>query len=62
MTVSELKELLTQIEELYPNGGDIIVLTELADDNFYDGQDIIGWRYSEESYEAKEKKYLFLLR
>ena len=62
MTVSELKELLTQIEEQYPNGGDIIVLTELEDDNFYDGQDIIGWRYSKESCEAKEKSYLFLLR
>ena len=62
MTVSELKEILTQIEDHYPGGGDCIVLTEQADDNFYDGQDITGWRYSKESYEAKEKNYLFLLR
>lgn len=62
MTVSELKEILTKIEEHYPGGGDCIVLMEQADDNFYDGQDITGWRYSEELYEEKEKKYLFLLR
>ena len=62
MTVSELREILQQIEDHYPGGGDCIVLTELAGDTFYDGEDITGWRYSKEIHEAKEKSRLFLLR